>query len=1616
MLDSKSNKFTILFISANYRETTVKTRTDKEFEIIKEIIEKSPLRDFISLQSAFAIERRDFTNRVSRYQPQMIHFAGHGESDAGFMFEDDMYTKDAYGSKYLLEDTLRVLKEYKDIIKITIFNCCESLEIAKSAMEFLPITIGTKKKVYDNDAITFSEVFYEVFCNNDKIGKAFRNAINLQNREIEEYRSFYMDPNMSEYNLENFLNYNLENTFLGKFDKYLKDILEWALIFTINLKQENISPFINSFFSFLDKFFQIEIKDSNKEEIINNINLEDLREIVPQITIALTSFYEENTIYKERIFDKIYQTLNILKTYHERNPSFFTLLCSRLLSNFKNLNLEGIDWETEINNTIENFNGPLWRLRAKNCNKIIDFEDDDLLNYCSQQLELVDLASRFESRFNPELFERDPELEKNFEEFFRNLRNFQGKNRIFLLLGYMGLGKTWNASYIASEFIKKKIPTLYFHLRSYEDRFEDILGGFDSELSKISKIIAFKEVKKRNILLIFDGFDELTQDERGPFLNNLCDLIELKNNYKHLIILLTSRLVDWVNTEKVIQNSRQYKRYIFQKFERFEDNDIPTGASYILSDITDLNRLKRINENYGIDFNKVKDKHAKKLLMKPFIIRLISETNVNIVEKDFDPFDDEWYNLFENIKAENTILTRMGIVGTVENDFKDIVSFIANPYTSILDNELIKFIKERKRSWDVIYSSGIIKLDKTQTQFKYFFQEEYQGFIERFSSKLKKKFQEFVICNSDANSLEEIEEQVGRNTLRNLSDFKERSRSQGYVIDKNDRVSELYLDRLKTKRIPRGVYKLIGLKILDLQNNQLPKLPKDISKLKKLEILNLEANELQELPNSLTELKMLNRLNITKNSIKTIDTWWHDFKNLEIVNLMNNTIILHIPDREVLPSIDYVDNNLLMIDDRIEYKGQVLNKTENQYLKIKETVVVDYLNHLKRLSNELSYWVSINNEYINSLIIKIPLKLLHKFQFKDYFVFKDILWSLEKLKSLELKGELIEFGKNSSIETLKIIDIKGKGHQIYLNLHKSISSLEKLKSIYIENFFRFKFPESLKSCSNLKELIIDSPISTNLPDIVFNWNLFPNILIIISSEDIKSYMIKDEINDSRVLVSLNPGFNLNQLNIPPHVEKLWIKIQTRFPENVSIKARLEKLIITNQENLSKELFQKLKYWKIPEKGIFLFGFSRGQTVLPNIISNFENLTHLRINFSFITSLKEWIFSSPHIKKMLISEEILPSPNEDFLLDKNQGVFLLRVRNDCKFPREEIHLKSLTNFRINLSNMMELPNFLGMLNQFNQILITSTDLDILSGSFGSEETRFRLELRVNSRCQMSGSINKLENLTHLFINNIALGGLPIAWKTLQNVSYIRLINSRITKIPELLSKLKKIKYLHISFKISQDFRENFWVNGSDNRLEIAIPHDIPLQYSYTQNITHLRISGSRTKRYFDLTESNFDHITHIRIDNSNTFPSFLKECKNLLYIEINTEHSDQIPRNFMHFKQIQQLVITDKPIECSDDFWNTKKICTFKIKVRPNCKFPNFLSELYNLTHLWIELPSLKQLPDDLKELQAKNFRLRIIGGEQPDQISIEDYLKIPNPNFFIIIVHPNCTIPDSIKD
>ena len=103
-----------------------------------------------------------------------------------------------------------------------------------------------------------------------------------------------------------------------------------------------------------------------------------------------------------------------------------------------------------------------------------------ILEYCKNHLNNADLSSKYGYRYDDSFFIEDPKLDLEFENFFNSLEDQRLKNRIFLILGHMGLGKTWNACHLAFKYVDN-IPTFYFHLgSSYETEFTNLIGGFDN--------------------------------------------------------------------------------------------------------------------------------------------------------------------------------------------------------------------------------------------------------------------------------------------------------------------------------------------------------------------------------------------------------------------------------------------------------------------------------------------------------------------------------------------------------------------------------------------------------------------------------------------------------------------------------------------------------------------------------------------------------------------------------------------------------------------------------------------------------------------------------------------------------------------------------------------------------------------------------------------------------------------------------------------------------------------------------------------------------------------------------------------------------------------------------
>ena len=1670
----KEAKITILFIGANYNNQKV-IRTEKEFRKIKETISHLPYKNLINVVESFATKRHEITTKIIENKPQIIHFSGHGSLNTGPLFEDDGEIINALDLQIDLVDKL---KKYADFVKVIIFNVCESSIIADKTSKFIDFTIGTDETTDDDCAIAFAKGFYKNWGNKDEI----RNSISTGN---EKYASKHFKKNKERpqpyhpYNREGIKNVYLESllgktyweNFLTNFNPNLRRYVGCALKLAATLNQENIEEFITLFNLFLEEFLKLKVNKKIVEEIIQKTKVLS-NKIIFQITDGLIDYSKKEFIEEEGIFTELTQVLELIQVFYESNPEY-------CLSIFNDLILKkDIDWNKQIHILLENANKALFFYRAFNQNEIYKFPNVKLLNYCKQLLDLTDLASQYGYRYEKDLFEKDPDLVIKFKDFFNKMEDLQSRERIFLLLGHMGLGKTWNASFIAYEYIKKNIPVFFFSLGgSFQTKFNNILGGFlqEGEEQKISEFFKDEEGEDRRILIIFDGFDELPPFEREDFIGNICNYIKDRENSNHLMILLTSRLVDWINTPSVNKNARKYREFIYQnKFSQiFDDITIHTGASYILKDIKDEERLIQINQKYQIDYAKINDIQIRKLLTKPFIIRIISKTNLNLYDSKFDPKNDAWFSIFAKSETEDTILKRMGITDEVEGIFQELICEIADPYSPILEDDLKDFIEKFKLNWNVIFSSGIIHRKKKNLQYEYLFKKEYQGFIERYITDLNAYFHQNLISKADAKCLEKIEnnlrEQQINLILKNITDREELQRDKGYACDINGRVIGLYLKGLNLKYVPLGVVKLIGLQVLNLQNNDIEKIPDSIGRLHNLKNLNLKVNKIIKLPDTLNNLKNLNRLNIQGNKIESIDLEGFDWQ-LQFLNISDNNKYKGLNQKDKIHSIDFVSNSLNLIDDEVEG------------YKIKDAVVFDYLVQLIHSGHISSFKIQqIKNHRIRSMTINNPNEL------------KKIFWSLEELECLELVNRSIKFEENTTIRSLRIIDTFGQKNKTSLELDESIYKLECLETLYIEGFHELVLPESLKSCSKLKQIIIFSEYTSILPPILLELVNFPNIIIStrIGLNEINKLTKNFNLNHPQMVIRLAKSSAIPNLILNSHIQKLCLVHDIKFPQEITFKGILKKVLVTSGNNLSTKFLSDSDFWNNSEEGNLYLGFIKTGCLLPDLINNFETLNYLRIDHTSLPQLPNWVLKSPKIKKLLITIDDLPTLLENFHDVSNEGIFLIKAKNIQKIPDIPVKMENLTHFVINQPNLNVLPEFIGQLTQIRRLKITQNQLNELNKTFGLKKNKLYFKFRVNPGCSLPESIGNLKNLVKLRINLESLKNIPDSFgnltqikqlyissellnktdlekfrkkeyyfeirtlpacylpeslanlknlthlqiekldlnipfdfiKSLTNLTYLRIITPGLNEFPDFIEFLPKIKHVDICSKQIPLLKSEIWEEDNIGRFELTIHNqginqqrrvrEIPFKLKYFTNVTHIRISGTRI---IDFTPKNFDlrNLTHFRLEDSLKIPDYIRHLNNVPLIELDARNISSIPQSFREFSHIKQLVITPSVIPFSNHFWSNKIIKSLRIQVSSSHNFSNFIKDYKNLTGIWLELPRINILPKDFGDFIDRFKELRIYTKSEIKE-SFTDFLDNLDRNIFILKLHPMSNIPDSLK-
>lgn len=127
----------ILLLSANPRGTSL-LRLDEEMREIKEGLKRAKKREQYSISVAEAVRYRDIHRAILEYEPQIVHFSGHGSVEDGLAFEDE-----AGQIKLVDAQALAGLFQlFSDQVECVVLNACYSQYQAKEISQYINYVVG----------------------------------------------------------------------------------------------------------------------------------------------------------------------------------------------------------------------------------------------------------------------------------------------------------------------------------------------------------------------------------------------------------------------------------------------------------------------------------------------------------------------------------------------------------------------------------------------------------------------------------------------------------------------------------------------------------------------------------------------------------------------------------------------------------------------------------------------------------------------------------------------------------------------------------------------------------------------------------------------------------------------------------------------------------------------------------------------------------------------------------------------------------------------------------------------------------------------------------------------------------------------------------------------------------------------------------------------------------------------------------------------------------------------------------------------------------------------------------------------------------------------------------
>lgn len=152
-----SSRKTILVLASS-PTSAARLRLDKEVREIDEGLRRAQQRERFTLQQKWAVRPDDLRRALLDFNPEIVHFCGHGSGDDGLLLENDAGLAQLVPTEALVNLFKRFATRGLECV---VLNACYSEIQANAIAQHIDYVVGMNSKIGDDAAIKFAVGFYD---------------------------------------------------------------------------------------------------------------------------------------------------------------------------------------------------------------------------------------------------------------------------------------------------------------------------------------------------------------------------------------------------------------------------------------------------------------------------------------------------------------------------------------------------------------------------------------------------------------------------------------------------------------------------------------------------------------------------------------------------------------------------------------------------------------------------------------------------------------------------------------------------------------------------------------------------------------------------------------------------------------------------------------------------------------------------------------------------------------------------------------------------------------------------------------------------------------------------------------------------------------------------------------------------------------------------------------------------------------------------------------------------------------------------------------------------------------------------------------------------------------